>query len=78
MHQVEEEIRTSRASMRLRPDLVEVIHRLRQDHQGAIDDEALAQVLAEVRRTVPDVDLPAVLTAAFERGPKATPWTPAS
>jgi hypothetical protein len=32
MGRVEEEIRTSRAWMRLRPDLVEVIHRLRQEH----------------------------------------------
>ncbi|MFD5620776.1 hypothetical protein [Streptomyces yangpuensis] len=39
MHQVDEEVRTSRAWMRLRPELVEIIHRLRQEYMGAIDDD---------------------------------------
>ncbi|WP_433890491.1 hypothetical protein [Streptomyces sp. CA-111067] len=72
MGQVEEEIRTSRAWMRLRPDLVEVIHRLRREHGGAIDDEEFPRVLAEVRTDVAEVDLPAVLAAAFGRNPDGT------
>lgn len=69
MHQVDEEIRTSRAWMRLRPDLVEIIYRLRQEHMGAIDDDVFPHVLAEVRATVPEADLRAVLEAAFGRRP---------
>ncbi|MEU2283675.1 hypothetical protein ABZ614_17380 [Streptomyces sp. NPDC013178] len=69
MDQVEEEIRTSRAWMRLRPDLVEVIHGLRQEYLGVIDDDDFARVLAEVRDAVPEADLPAVLAAAFGRKP---------
>ncbi|MEU4495933.1 hypothetical protein AB0F96_21360 [Streptomyces sp. NPDC023998] len=72
MHQVDEEIRTSRAWMRLRPDLVEIIYQLRQEHMGAIDDDAFPHVLAEVRATVPEADLPAVLEAAFGRSPDGT------
>ncbi|MFF0751954.1 hypothetical protein [Streptomyces sp. NPDC004267] len=41
MHQVDEEIRTSRAWMRLRPELVEIIYQLlRQEHMGVIGDDA--------------------------------------
>ncbi|MGK5545801.1 hypothetical protein ACSNOH_13870 [Streptomyces sp. URMC 127] len=72
MEQVEEEIRTSRAWMRLRPELVAVIHGLRQEHLGVIDDDAFARVLAEVRAAVPEADLPAVLAAAFGRRPDGT------
>ncbi|WUX42431.1 hypothetical protein OG769_35655 (plasmid) [Streptomyces sp. NBC_01435] len=36
MRQVDEEIRISRAWMRLRPELVEIIYQLRQEHMGAI------------------------------------------
>ncbi|MHB9854561.1 hypothetical protein [Streptomyces sp. Tue6028] len=72
MDQVEEEIRTSRGWMRLRPELVEVVHRLRQEHMGVVDDDRFPQVLAEVRATVPETDLPAVLAAAFGRGPDGT------
>ncbi|MFE2020486.1 hypothetical protein ACFW9O_20850 [Streptomyces sp. NPDC059499] len=72
MHQVDEEVRTSRAWMRLRPDLVEIIHRLRQEHMGAIDDDTFRQVLPEVRAAVPEADLPAVLEAAFGRRPDGT------
>ncbi|MET8297559.1 hypothetical protein ABZW02_26380 [Streptomyces sp. NPDC005180] len=73
MGQVEEEIRTSRAWTRLRPELVEVIHRLRQEYLGAIDDDDFLRVLAEVRAAVPAADLPAVLAAAFGRKPDGTP-----
>lgn len=80
MHQVDEEIRTSRAWMRLRPELVEIIYQLRQEHMGVIDDDCLPQVLADVRTTVPEEDLPAVLEAAFGRNPDGTtmdhPQTP--
>jgi len=72
MHQVDEEIRTSRAWMRLRPELVEIIYRLRQEHMGVIDDDTFADVLAELRATVPEADLPAVLEAAFGRNPDGT------
>ncbi|MFH8776080.1 hypothetical protein [Streptomyces sp. NPDC017958] len=72
MRQVDEEIRTSRAWMRLRPELVEIIYQLRQEHMGVIDDDDFAQVLAEVRATVPEADLPAVLEAAFARNPDGT------
>lgn len=80
MHQVDEEIRTSRAWMRLGPNLVEVIYQLRQEHMGVIDDDDFPQVLADVRTTVPEEDLPAVLEAAFGRNPDGTtmdhPQTP--
>ncbi|MFC9816667.1 hypothetical protein ACFVJM_31925 [Streptomyces virginiae] len=72
MDQVDDEIRTSRAWMRLRPDLVEVIHELRQEYQGMIDDDRFPHVLAEVRARVPEADLPAVLDAAFGRNPDGT------
>ncbi|MFD9542537.1 hypothetical protein [Streptomyces sp. NPDC060022] len=72
MQQVDEEIRTSRAWMRLRPDLVEIIYQLRQEHMGVIDDDTFRQVLPEVRATVPEVDLSAVLEAAFGRRPDGT------
>ncbi|MFD9124566.1 hypothetical protein [Kitasatospora sp. NPDC059571] len=72
MDQVAEEIRTSRAWMRLRPELVEVIHRLRQDHLGFIEDVDFPDVLAELRVAVPEADLPAVLAAAFGRNPDGT------
>ncbi|MCY0931623.1 hypothetical protein OTB20_36665 [Streptomyces sp. H27-H1] len=76
MDQVEEEIRTSRAWMRLRPELVEVIHRLRREYLGAIDDHDFPRVLAEVRTAVPAADLPAVLASAFGRKPDGTPVSP--
>ncbi|MEV4943850.1 hypothetical protein [Streptomyces zaomyceticus] len=69
MDRVAEEIRTSRAWMALRPELVEVVHRLRQEYMGVIDDDDFPQVLADVRTTVPAEDLPAVLEAAFGRHP---------
>lgn len=72
VRQVDEEIRTSRAWMRLRPELVEIIQRLRQEHMGAIDDESFPRVLADVRTTVSEEDLPAVLEAAFGRKPDGT------
>lgn len=72
MNHVEDEIRTSRAWMRLRPDLVEVIHRLRQEYLGVIDDADFPDVLMEVRAAVPAADLPVVLAAAFERNPDGT------
>jgi hypothetical protein len=72
MDQVEEEIRTSRAWMRLRPELVEVIYHLRQEYLGVIDDDDFRHVLAEVRGTVPGADLPAILEAAFGRRPDGT------
>ncbi|CAG7643416.1 conserved hypothetical protein [Actinacidiphila bryophytorum] len=73
MGQVAEEIRTSRAWMRLRPDLVEVIHGLRQEHWGAVDDDEFPSVLAGVRTAVAETDLPAVLAAAFGRNLDGTP-----
>ncbi|MEV8327633.1 hypothetical protein [Kitasatospora sp. NPDC056731] len=72
MDHVAEEIRTSRAWMRLRPELVQVIHRLRHEYRGAIEDADFPHVLAEVRSTVPEADLPAVLEAAFRRHPDGT------
>ncbi|MFJ4745093.1 hypothetical protein [Streptomyces sp. NPDC088775] len=73
MDQVADEIRTSRAWMRLRPELVEVIHRLRQEYLGAIDDADFPDVLAELRTTVPEADLSVVLAAAFGLNPDGTP-----
>lgn len=67
MEHVEEEIRTSRGWMRLRPELVEIIRELREEHLGAIDDERFGPVLAELRASVPAEDVPAVLEAAFGR-----------
>ncbi|MEU0445607.1 hypothetical protein [Streptomyces tendae] len=72
MRQVDEEIRTSRAWMRLRPELVEIIYQLRQGHMGVIDDDDFPQVLADVRATVSEKDLPDVLKAAFGRNPDGT------
>lgn len=72
MDRVDDEIRTSRAWMRLRPELVEVIHRLRQEYLGAIDDADFPDVLAEVRAALPKADLRAVLAAAFGRNPDGT------
>ncbi|MFI8520533.1 hypothetical protein ACIGEZ_22285 [Streptomyces sp. NPDC085481] len=66
---VEQEIRTSRSWMELRPGIVEVIRGLREEHLGVIADEDLPPVLAELRRTVPEADLADVLAAAFGRGP---------
>ncbi|MET9621919.1 hypothetical protein ABZZ37_14265 [Streptomyces sp. NPDC006464] len=76
MHQIDEEIRTSRAWMRLRPELVETIYQLRQEHLGTIDDDAFDHVLAEVRATVPEADVPAVLQAAFGRHPDGSSCRP--
>jgi hypothetical protein len=72
MDRVEEEIRTSRAWMRLRPELVAVVHRLRQEHLGVIHDEEFTRVLEEIRAEVPEADLPAVVAAAFGRKPDGT------
>ncbi|MEU0649229.1 hypothetical protein [Streptomyces umbrinus] len=80
MHQVDEEIRTARAWMRLRPELVEIVYQLRQEHMGVIDDDDFPQILADVRTTVSEEDLPDVLEAAFGRNPDGTtmdgPQTP--
>lgn len=72
MDQVEEEIRTSRAWMRLRPELVEIIYQLRQEHWGGINDDDFPHVMAEVRASVPEEDLSAVLAAAVGRKPDGT------
>ncbi|MFG2329200.1 hypothetical protein ACGFMM_06190 [Streptomyces sp. NPDC048604] len=66
---VDREIETSRAWMRLRPELVAVIRELREEHLGTIDDEHFPAVLAELRARVPEPDLPAVLAEAFGRRP---------
>ncbi|MFD9592001.1 hypothetical protein ACFWA9_04485 [Kitasatospora sp. NPDC059973] len=57
MDQVADEIRSSRAWMRLRPELVEVILRLRQEYLGAIENADFPDVLAELRAAVPEADL---------------------
>ncbi|MFJ6406887.1 hypothetical protein ACIQK9_15395 [Streptomyces hydrogenans] len=79
MDRVEGGILNSRAWMRLRPELVEIIRQLRQEHMGVIDDD-FPQVLADVRTAVPEEDLAAVLEAAFGRNPDGTsvnhPQTP--
>ncbi|WP_329041058.1 hypothetical protein OHT61_23990 [Streptomyces sp. NBC_00178] len=72
MDHVETEIRTSRAWMRLRPELVEVVHALRQEFQGGISDHEFVEVLREVRGRVAETDLPAVLAASFGRRPDGT------
>ncbi|MEV3929874.1 MULTISPECIES: hypothetical protein [unclassified Streptomyces] len=72
MEQVEAEIRTSRAWMRLRPALVEVVHGLRQEYLGVISDDEFHDVLRQVRTEVPEDDLPAVLAASFGRRPDGT------
>ncbi|CAM5463669.1 hypothetical protein GCM10010329_32230 [Streptomyces spiroverticillatus] len=69
MEQVAEEVRTSRDWMGLRPELVQVIYGLRQEHLGVITDEDFARVLPEVRAAVPEADLAPVLAAAFGRTP---------
>jgi hypothetical protein len=71
--QVEEQISASRAWMQLRPELVEVIYRLRQEYSGYIDDDDFPRVLAEVCTTVPETDLAVVLAAAFGRQLGGTP-----
>ncbi|MEU9779888.1 hypothetical protein AB0H92_02670 [Streptomyces phaeochromogenes] len=76
MDQVEEEVRTSRAWMLLRPELVEAIYRLRQEYMGVVDDDDFPDVLAEVRVAVPAADLPAVLAAALGRKPDGTALDP--
>ncbi|WP_327414166.1 hypothetical protein [Streptomyces sp. NBC_01233] len=73
MDQVDEEVRTSRAWMRLRPELFEVVHRLRREYLGFIDDEDFPGVLAEVRTAVPEADVSVVLAAACGRRPDGTP-----
>ncbi|MYS77160.1 hypothetical protein GTY88_43070, partial [Streptomyces sp. SID5926] len=74
------EIRTSRAWMRLRPELVEIIYQLRKEHMGVIADDDFPQILTDVRTTVSEKDLPDVLKAAFGRNPDGTtmdhPQTP--
>jgi hypothetical protein len=72
MCQVDEEIRRCRAWMQLRPELVDIIYRLRRKHMGAVDDDVFPQVLANVRTTVSAEDLPTVLEAAFGRHPDGT------
>ncbi|MEV6358398.1 hypothetical protein [Streptomyces hydrogenans] len=72
MDRVDGEIRNSRAWMRLRPELVEIIRQLRQEHMGVIDDDDFPQVLVDVRTAVPEEDLAAVLEAAFGRNPDGT------
>ncbi|MFI8006680.1 hypothetical protein [Streptomyces sp. NPDC086010] len=72
MDQVETEIRTSRAWMRLRPELVEVVQDLRQEFQGGISDDEFGNVLRDVRGRVAEADLPVVLAAAFGRRPDGT------
>ncbi|MFE6457259.1 hypothetical protein ACFVP0_07360 [Streptomyces cinereoruber] len=72
MDRVDEEVRSSRAWMELRPALVAVIHRLRQEYFGVVGDDDFPLVLAEVRAEVPEEDLPAVLEAAFGRRPDGT------
>ncbi|MGW4896315.1 hypothetical protein ACWEQL_29285 [Kitasatospora sp. NPDC004240] len=69
MDLVDEEILTTRAWMRLRPELVTVIHRLRQEYLGLIGDEDFPEVLGQLRAEVPEEDLPAVLEASFGRRP---------
>ncbi|BAU86300.1 hypothetical protein SLA_5422 [Streptomyces laurentii] len=69
MEHVEEEIRTSRAWMALRPEIVEVIRALREEHLGVLADEEAAPVLAGLRGTVPEADLADVMHHAFGRGP---------
>ncbi|MFF5974616.1 hypothetical protein ACFY7C_24150 [Streptomyces sp. NPDC012769] len=69
MKAVDEEIRTSRAWMELRPDLVELIHALRQEDLGVIDDDDLPPVLARLRATLPEADLAVVMRHAYGRGP---------
>ncbi|MFD9291336.1 hypothetical protein ACFWBV_24250 [Streptomyces sp. NPDC060030] len=72
MNQVEAEIRTSRGWMRMRPELVETIHGLRQEYLGAISDEEFPAVLEEVRARVPEADLPEVLLPSSGRRPDGT------
>ncbi|MFJ9058286.1 MULTISPECIES: hypothetical protein [unclassified Streptomyces] len=72
MDQVDAEIRTSRAWMRLRPELVDVIHGLRQEFLGVISDGEFRQVLPGIRARVAEADLPVVLEASFGRRPDGT------
>ncbi|MFB8035480.1 hypothetical protein ACFC5Z_21495 [Streptomyces sp. NPDC056004] len=72
MHQVDEEIRTSRTWMRLRPELVEIVYQLHQERMGVINADHFPQVLTELRTTVPEAGLPAVPEAAFARNPDGT------
>ncbi|MEU7019816.1 hypothetical protein ABZ990_04050 [Streptomyces sp. NPDC046203] len=68
LENVEEEIRTSRAWMALRPETVEAIRTLREEYLGVIGDEEVAPVLAGLRGTVPEADLADVMHHAFGRG----------
>ncbi|UWE07543.1 hypothetical protein [Actinacidiphila bryophytorum] len=69
MDLAEEQVRTSRAWMRLRPDLVEAVRRLRHEHGGCVDDDDFPRVLAEVRAVVAEADLASVLAAGLGRSP---------
>ncbi|WP_030693708.1 hypothetical protein [Streptomyces globisporus] len=69
LDQVDAEIRNSRGWMELRPEIVEVIRGLRQEHLGVLADEHLPPVLAELRAAVPGADLADVMLHAFGRGP---------
>ncbi|MGW1817819.1 hypothetical protein ACWCQM_30140 [Streptomyces sp. NPDC002125] len=72
MDQVEAEIRTSRAWMRLRPELVEIVQGLRQEFLGVISNDEFREVLPDIRTRVTEADLPAVLAASFGRRPDGT------
>lgn len=75
MDQVEDEIRTSRDWMLLRPELVEAICRLRQEYMGVIDDDNFPVVLAEVRVAVPRPTSPPFLRPPSGGSPTEPPWT---
>ncbi|WP_327435708.1 hypothetical protein OG279_09775 [Streptomyces sp. NBC_01201] len=75
MDHVEAETRTSRGWMRLRPELVEVIRRMRQEHSGVISDEEFPAALEHVRARVPQADLQAASWPPSAGGRTAPPRT---
>ncbi|MFB7944342.1 hypothetical protein ACFC6L_05425 [Kitasatospora phosalacinea] len=72
LEQVELDIATSRAWMRLRPGIVALIKELRDEHGGGIDDEHYPPVLARLRAELAPEDLADVLQHAFGRTPEGT------
>ncbi|MFF4338947.1 hypothetical protein ACFY00_03275 [Kitasatospora sp. NPDC001540] len=70
LEQVEREIETSRAWMRLRPEIVALVKELRDEYGGGIDDGQYPPVLARLRAELAPDDLADVLQHAFGRTPE--------
>lgn len=58
--------------MGLRPELVEVVGRLRREHHGCINDDELPAVRAALRAEFAEAEVVTVLAEAFSRNPDGT------